>query len=96
MWEEAWEFEKVHGVKGTGSTSEGSEDMRKTSIIDSRRMGVRGNRALLWQGHGAVTKELCHCAVASTVGGHTLHIKSQASPSPCTNHATLGSYKTDQ
>lgn len=63
MWE-AWEFGKVQGVKGAGSTSEGSEDMRKTGITDRRRMGVRGNRVLLWRCHGAVTKELGCCTLA--------------------------------
>jgi len=63
MWE-ALEFRKVWGGKGTGSTTEGSEDIRNIGIIDRRCMGVKGNRVLLWRSHGAVADELGCCALA--------------------------------
>lgn len=68
---ETWEFGNVWGRKGVRSTSKGSEDMKKTRITERRSRSLRGNRALLWRSHGAMTEELGHYILSMWEKEHT-------------------------
>lgn len=84
-------------MKGAGSTSEGSEDMRKSGIIDRRCLGVKRTQCIAMEmswGRGKGAGSLYSGHVGK--GRHMLFIESQASLIPCTAHATLGLFNTDQ